>query len=87
MEMPQRLVTKGFMNLQNRTDLMTVEEVVPGQWMNLTWTLQPTIYQLKKGDILELILYTTDFECTVRDNNDWTISIDLDQSTIHLPRP
>ncbi|MFI3150906.1 Xaa-Pro dipeptidyl-peptidase [Streptococcus suis] len=86
-EMPQRLVTKGFMNLQNRTDLMTVEEVVPGQWMELIWKLQPTIYQLKKGDVLELILYTTDFECTVRDNSDWTISIDLDHSTIHLPRP
>ncbi|WP_105110620.1 Xaa-Pro dipeptidyl-peptidase [Streptococcus suis] len=86
-DMPQRLVTKGFMNLQNRTDLMTVEEVVPGQWMDLSWKLQPTIYQLKKGDVLELILYTTDFECTVRDNSDWTISIDLDHSTIHLPRP
>lgn len=48
MEMPQRLVTKGFMNLQNRTDLMTVEEVVPDQWMDLSWKLQPTIYQLKK---------------------------------------
>lgn len=86
-EMPQRLVTKGFMNLQNRTDLMKIEEVVPDQWMDLSWKLQPTIYQLKKGDVLELILYTTDFECTVRDNSDWTISIDLDHSTIHLPRP
>ncbi len=85
MEMPQRLVTKGFMNLQNRTDLMTVEEVVPGQWMDLSWKLQPTIYQLKKGDVLELILYTTDFECTIRDNSDWTISLDLDQSSLHLP--
>ena len=84
-EMPQRLVTKGFMNLQNRTDLMTVEEVVPDQWMDLSWKLQPTIYQLKKGDVLELILYTTDFECTIRDNNDWTISIDLDHSAIHIP--
>ncbi|NQH34466.1 Xaa-Pro dipeptidyl-peptidase [Streptococcus suis] len=86
-EMPQRLVTKGFMNLQNRTDLMKIEEVVPDQWMDLSWKLQPTIYQLKKGDVLELILYTTDFECTVRDNSDWTISIDLDHSTIHLTRP
>ncbi|NQO46908.1 Xaa-Pro dipeptidyl-peptidase [Streptococcus suis] len=85
-EMPQRLVTKGFMNLQNRTDLMKIEEVVPDQWMDLSWKLQPTIYQLKKGDVLELILYTTDFECTIRDNSDWTISIDLDHSTIHLPR-
>ncbi|MGQ7480260.1 Xaa-Pro dipeptidyl-peptidase [Streptococcus suis] len=84
-DMPQRLVTKGFMNLQNRTDLMTVEEVVPDQWMDVSWKLQPTIYQLKKGDVLELILYTTDFECTVRDNNNWTISLDLEQSSLHLP--
>ncbi|HEM2761815.1 TPA: Xaa-Pro dipeptidyl-peptidase, partial [Streptococcus suis] len=84
-DMPQRLVTKGFMNLQNRTDLMTVEEVVPGQWMNLTWKLQPTIYQLKKGDVLELILYTTDFECTVRDNSQWQIHLDLSQSQLILP--
>lgn len=40
----------------------------------------------EKGDVLELILYTTDFECTIRDNSDWTISIDLNHSTIHLPR-
>ncbi|HEM5974861.1 TPA: Xaa-Pro dipeptidyl-peptidase [Streptococcus suis] len=84
-EMPQRLVTKGFMNLQNRTDLMTVEEVVPDQWMDLNWKLQPTIYQLKKGDVLELILYTTDFECTVRDNSQWQIHLDLSQSQLILP--
>ncbi|MBM7319486.1 Xaa-Pro dipeptidyl-peptidase [Streptococcus suis] len=84
-EMPQRLVTKGFMNLQNRTDLMTVEEVVPDQWMDVNWKLQPTIYQLKKGDVLELILYTTDFECTVRDNSQWQIHLDLSQSQLILP--
>ncbi|HFH9838249.1 TPA: Xaa-Pro dipeptidyl-peptidase [Streptococcus suis] len=84
-DMPQRLVTKGFMNLQNRTDLMTIEEVVPEKWMDVSWKLQPTIYRLEKGDVLELILYTTDFECTVRDNSDWTISVDLEQSVIHLP--
>ncbi|HEL9643712.1 TPA: Xaa-Pro dipeptidyl-peptidase [Streptococcus suis] len=84
-DMPQRLVTKGFMNLQNRTDLMTVEEVVPDQWMDLNWKLQPTIYQLKKGDVLELILYTTDFECTVRDNSQWQIHLDLSQSQLILP--
>ncbi|HFU4202940.1 TPA: Xaa-Pro dipeptidyl-peptidase [Streptococcus suis] len=84
-DMPQRLVTKGFMNLQNRTDLMTIEEVVPEKWMDVSWKLQPTIYRLEKGDVLELILYTTDFECTVRDNSDWTISVDLEQSAIHLP--
>ncbi|NQL67029.1 Xaa-Pro dipeptidyl-peptidase [Streptococcus suis] len=84
-EMPQRLVTKGFMNLQNRTDLMKIEEVVPDQWMDLSWKLQPTIYKLKKGDKLRLVLYTTDFEITVRDNTDYRITVDLAQSKLHLP--
>ncbi len=84
-ETPYRLITKGFINLQNRTDLLTVEAVTPNQWMTLRWELQPTIYKLKKGDKLRLVLYTTDFECTVRDNSEWQISLDLSQSQLILP--
>jgi X-Pro dipeptidyl-peptidase len=84
-ETPYRLITKGFINLQNRTDLLTVEAVTPNQWMTLRWKLQPTIYKLKKGDKLRLVLYTTDFECTVRDNSEWQISLDLSQSQLILP--
>ena len=64
---------------------MTVESVTPDEWMNLTWELQPTIYKLKKGDKLRLVLYTTDFEITVRDNTDYRITVDLAQSKLHLP--
>lgn len=53
--------------------------------MTLRWELQPTIYKLKKGDKLRLVLYTTDFECTVRDNSEWQISLDLSQSQLILP--
>ncbi|HFR3549975.1 TPA: Xaa-Pro dipeptidyl-peptidase [Streptococcus suis] len=84
-ESPQRVITKGYLNLQNRCDLMTVESVTPDEWMNLTWELQPTIYKLKKGDKLRLVLYTTDFEITVRDNTDYRITVDLAQSKLHLP--
>jgi X-Pro dipeptidyl-peptidase len=84
-ETPYRLITKGFINLQNRTDLLTVEAVTPNHWMTLRWELQPTIYKLKKGDKLRLVLYTTDFECTVRDNSEWQISLDLSQSQLILP--
>lgn len=82
---PHRVVTKGYLNLQNRTDLLTVEEIKADQWMDLTWSLQPTIYKFQKGSTIRLVLYTTDFEVTVRDNSDWTISVDLGQSQLHLP--
>lgn len=80
-----RVITKGYLNLQNRTDLMTVEAVQPNQWMNLEWELQPSIYKLKKGDKIRLVLYTTDFECTIRDKEDWKISLDLSQSQLIIP--
>ncbi len=80
-----RVVTKGLMNLQNRENLLTISTVEPEQWMEVNLKLQPTIYQLKKGDSLKLLLYTTDFEHTVRDNSDYCLGIDLDASHIKLP--
>lgn len=84
-ETPHRVITKGFLNLQNRTDLLTVEEVTPDQWMECSFELQPTIYKMKKGDQLRLVLYTTDFEHTVRDKTDYQLTVDLGQSSLDLP--
>ncbi|MEZ7605035.1 Xaa-Pro dipeptidyl-peptidase [Streptococcus sp. 27098_8_113] len=84
-ETPHRVITKGFLNLQNRTDLLTVEEVAPDQWMECSFELQPTIYKMKKGDQLRLVLYTTDFEHTVRDKTDYQLTVDLGQSSLDLP--
>ena len=84
-ETPHRVITKGFLNLQNRTNLLTVEEVTPDQWLEFSFELQPTIYKMKKGDQLRLVLYTTDFEHTVRDKTDYELTIDLEQSSLDLP--
>ena len=82
---PQRVVTKGYINLQNRNNLLTIEEIQPNEWMDFKLELQPTIYKLKEGDTLRLVLYTTDFEITIRDNTDYHLTVDLEQSTITIP--
>ncbi|MTB63579.1 Xaa-Pro dipeptidyl-peptidase [Streptococcus sp. zg-86] len=84
-ESPYRVVSKGYLNLQNRTDLLTIEKVPADEWLDIEWELQPTIYKFSKGSTLRLVLYTTDFECTIRDNSDWQIAVDLEQSTLTLP--
>ena len=84
-EAGQRVITKGYLNLQNRHDLLEVEAVTPGEWMEFDFELQPTIYKLEKGATLRLVLYTTDFEITVRDQTDYQLTIDLAQSSLHLP--
>mgnify|MGYP002650723660 FL=1 len=41
--------------------------------------------KLKKGDTLRLVLYTTDFEITIRDNTDYHLTVDLAQSNLEIP--
>ena len=85
-EAGQRVITKGYLNLQNRHDLLQVEPVTPGEWMEFDFELQPTIYKLEKGTTLRLVLYTTDFEITVRDQTDYQLTIDLANSRLTLPK-
>jgi X-Pro dipeptidyl-peptidase len=84
-EAGQRVISKGYLNLQNRHDLLEIETVTPGEWMEFDFDLQPTIYKLEKGATLRLVLYTTDFEITVRDQTDYQLTIDLAQSSLYLP--
>jgi len=84
-ENAQRVVTKGYINLQNRNDLLLVENITVDEWMDIQFELQPTIYKLKEGDTLRLVLYTTDFEITIRDNTAYHLTVDLEQSTLLLP--
>ena len=84
-ENAQRVVTKGYLNLQNRNDLLLVEDITADEWMDIQFELQPTIYKLKEGDTLRLVLYTTDFEITIRDNTAYQLTVDLEKSTLILP--
>ncbi|MGT2929342.1 Xaa-Pro dipeptidyl-peptidase [Streptococcus dentasini] len=84
-ETPYRVISKASINLQNRSSLLRVQDIEPDQWMTLILDLQPSIYQLSKGDTLRLILYTTDFEHTLRDNSDYSLSLDLEKSQLIMP--
>lgn len=84
-ESSYRLLTKGHLNLQNREGLLTISPIEVDQWMTCHLKLQPTIYRLKKGDTLRLVLYTTDFEHTIRDNSQRSLTVDLSESSITLP--
>ena len=64
---------------------MKIEEVKPDEWMEFQFELQPTIYKLRKGDTIRLVLYTTDFEITIRDNTDYQLTVDLSQSSLEIP--
>lgn len=85
LDSPYQVMTKGFLNLQNREDLMKITEIPENEWFTARFNLQPTIYKLEKTDKIRLLLYSTDFEHTVRDNRHLTYDIDLSQSKIIFP--
>lgn len=84
-ESPYRVITKSVLNLQNRQDLLTIDDIIPDQWMTVSLNLLPTIYRLKKHDKLRLVLYTTDFEHTIRDNSSYSLTVDLKASCLDIP--
>ena len=83
---PYQVVTKGFMNLQNRQQLTEVNSVVADDWFRVKLRLQPTIYDFQAGDTLRLALYSTDFEHTVRDNREVSYAINLEKSRLYIPK-
>lgn len=83
---PYQVVTKGFMNLQNRQQLTEINSVIADEWFRVELRLQPTIYDFEAGDTLRLVLYSTDFEHTVRDNREVSYTINLEKSRLYLPK-
>lgn len=84
-EAETRVITKGHLNLQNRKGLLDIEAITPDEWMTICLELQPTIYALDDNSNLRLVLYTTDFEHTIRDNSDYQITVDWESSNLCLP--
>ena len=81
---PWKMISKGHINLQNRTNNYRVDKVVPNQFYDVTLQLQPTFYHLPAGHQLGLVIYATDFETTIRGNQDLQYSLQLNQSHLKV---
>lgn len=59
-----KIITRGWMDIQNRTSIYNVDVVEPGQFYTFQLELQPMDYTVKAGHKLALVLYSTDPEVT-----------------------
>ncbi|KAF1295553.1 Xaa-Pro dipeptidyl-peptidase [Enterococcus sp. JM4C] len=82
---PYKMITKGHINLQNRTSAWKTDELRADEFVEVEFALQPTLYDLPKGHKIGLILYGTDFGMTVRGNQEISYAIDLAGSQLQLP--
>ncbi|SEM86105.1 dipeptidyl-peptidase IV Serine peptidase. MEROPS family S15 [Ligilactobacillus sp. WC1T17] len=79
---PFKMITKGHLNLQNRTNLYQADDLKPNEFVHLSLDLQPMRYVLKAGHKLGLVIYATDMGMTVRGNEDLKYTIDCKHSSL-----
>ncbi|CAH0416728.1 Xaa-Pro dipeptidyl-peptidase [Periweissella fabaria] len=82
---PFKMISKGHINLQNRTNAWQADELRADQYVDVELALQPTYYHLPAGHQLGLVVYATDYGMTVRGNQDITYTIDESASQISIP--
>lgn len=82
---PWKMISKGHINLQNRTNRYQNDSVLPGTFNTVEFDLQPTAYQVEKGHQLGLIIYATDFGMTLRNNDSDIYTINLANSRLKVP--
>lgn len=61
-----RVITRGWMNAQNRTSLWNKEKIDEGKFYEYTFTMIPMDYTVKAGHRIGIILYGTDTQATQR---------------------
>lgn len=81
-----KLITKAHMNLQNYADMKKPAKIEAGEFVDLTFKLQPTYYQVPAGSKLALIIYSTDMGMTKRPLEHETYTVDLSKSKISFSK-
>ena len=77
---PYKVISRGWLNAQNRSCLWRKERIVPGEMYHYEIGMVPTDYVLEPGHELALILYGIDAEATRRPDTVTRIEVD----TAHL---
>lgn len=74
---PSKVISFGHINLQNRHSASQVDDLQPDQFVEVTFPLQPIFHRLPVGHQLELIIFATDYQMTLRGNEPLTYTLDL----------
>ncbi|MGM0670230.1 MAG: Xaa-Pro dipeptidyl-peptidase, partial [Gemmatimonadota bacterium] len=79
------LVTRGWADPQNHASLTESEPLIPGQFYEVTFELQPDDQVLQPGQRLGLVIFSSDREFTLRPPPGTELTVDLDGTRLELP--
>lgn len=79
------LITRGWADPQNHQSLTESEPLVPGQFYEMTFNLQPDDQVIPEGQQIGLMIFSSDRDFTLWPEPGTELTIDLDATYINLP--
>ncbi len=79
------MITRGWAEPQNATSLRDGEPLVPGEFVDLSFTLQPDDQVIPAGERIGLMVFSSDREFTLWPKPGTKLTIDLDATALTLP--
>jgi X-Pro dipeptidyl-peptidase len=79
------LITRGWADPQNHGSLTESEPLAPGEFVALTFELQPDDQIVAAGQKIGLLIFSSDREFTLWPEPGTQLTVDLDATSIELP--
>ncbi|MEM8524622.1 MAG: Xaa-Pro dipeptidyl-peptidase [Bacteroidota bacterium] len=79
------IITRGWADPQNHASLTESEPLVPKQFYELTFELQPDDQIIAKGQQIGLMIFSSDRDFTLWPEPGTMLTVDLDETTLTLP--
>jgi X-Pro dipeptidyl-peptidase len=79
------IITRGWADPQNYNSISESEPLVPGQFYEITFDLQPDDQIIPKGQQIGLMIFSSDRDFTLWPFPGTELSIDIDATSITLP--
>jgi X-Pro dipeptidyl-peptidase len=80
-----KIITRGWADLQNHRSLTESELLVPGRFYEMTFDLQPDDQVIPAGKQIGLMIFSSDREFTLRPEPGTELTVDLDATSLSLP--
>lgn len=79
------IITRGWADPQNHSSLTESEPLVPGEFYDLTFTLQPDDQIIPAGQQIGLMIFSSDRDFTLWPEPGTAMTVDLDATSLSLP--
>ncbi len=79
------IITRGWADPQNHRSLTESDPIVPGEYREVTFTLQPTDQVIPAGQRITLVVFSSDRQYTLWPEPGTELSLELDGTSLTIP--